>query len=144
MKRILKGILLLSFICCAALSMCSCESSDDGICDNPSCEKAAYPKDGDVELCSDHYLATDNEASQDALVLVLVVIFVCFFALVINYVVAKKMEQVAVLKGYSRGSGVFLICFFLGIIGYIYVATLPDLVLRREIERLSAIQSIEK
>ena len=55
-----------------------------------------------------------------------------FCALVcLNYLVAKKFEQIAFMKGYGRESHPFVMCFWLGIVGYLYVIALPDLNARR-------------
>ena len=47
-------------------------------------------------------------------------------ALIINYFIAKKGEYVAQLKGYDTEVKAFAMCFWLGIVGWIYVAALPD------------------
>lgn len=46
--------------------------------------------------------------------------------LVIGYIIGKKMENVATEKGYGTEAHAFAMCFWLGIIGCIYVAALPD------------------
>lgn len=48
-------------------------------------------------------------------------------ALYVNYIVAKHFEKVASEKGYGLGAHVFRMCFWLGIVGYIYTASLPNL-----------------
>ena len=48
--------------------------------------------------------------------------------LLINYLIAKKFEEIAFIKGYSEQDHTFAMCFWLGIVGYIYVLALPDLV----------------
>lgn len=48
-------------------------------------------------------------------------------ALIINFVIAKKFEEIAFDKGYTEEKHTFALCFWLGIIGYIYVAALPDI-----------------
>ena len=53
-------------------------------------------------------------------------IFVFPLALIINVIVAKKFEKIAIEKGYSYEMHVFAMCFFLGIVGYLYVIALPD------------------
>lgn len=45
--------------------------------------------------------------------------------LCIQRVIAKKFEQVAVQKGYEDGAGSFQLCFWLGLVGYLYVIALP-------------------
>ena len=47
--------------------------------------------------------------------------------LFINYVVAKKFEEIAFKKGYDDSIHSFAMCFWLGIVGYLYVIALPNL-----------------
>lgn len=44
----------------------------------------------------------------------------------IDYLISSKMESIAALKGHGTEVHAFAMCFWLGIIGYIYVAALPD------------------
>lgn len=48
-------------------------------------------------------------------------------ALIINCVFAKKFEEIAFQKGYDESIHSFAMCFWLGIVGYLYVIALPDL-----------------
>jgi hypothetical protein len=57
------------------------------------------------------------------------IIVVLFFA-TMKIVMGIKMGQIAKMKGHKR-SPAFLLCFFLGIIGYVYVLAIPDLNERR-------------
>ena len=43
----------------------------------------------------------------------------------INYLVAKKFEKIAIDKGHPN-SRAFAMCFWLGIVGYLYVIALPN------------------
>ena len=54
-------------------------------------------------------------------------------ALVINYFVASMFEKIALSKGHDSSTHSFAMCFWLGIIGYLYVIALPDLKLRGNI-----------
>ena len=54
------------------------------------------------------------------------IIFVVVF-LFINYIIAKSFEEIAFDKGYDSDAHAFAMCFWLGIIGYIYVAAMPTL-----------------
>lgn len=47
--------------------------------------------------------------------------------LVIQYIVAKKFELIAFEKGYDKSVHSFAMCFWLGIVGYLYVIALPDI-----------------
>ena len=51
------------------------------------------------------------------------VVFVFF----ISYLVARKFEEIAFQKGYDTTIHSFAMCFWLGIVGYLYVIALPDL-----------------
>ena len=46
--------------------------------------------------------------------------------LAINLIVARKFEDVAFKKGYDEDVHSYAMCFWLGIIGYLYVIALPD------------------
>ena len=65
-------------------------------------------------------------------------------ALYINYLVAKKFESIAFEKGYTVEKHTFAMCFWLGIIGYIYVLALPNLVIiEQQRNMLEAMRSIK-
>ena len=53
-------------------------------------------------------------------------VVVAIIYLLINFFVAKQGEYAAGLKGYGKEAAAFGMCFWLGIVGLIYVATLPD------------------
>ena len=57
------------------------------------------------------------------LLLPIILISVCFM---VNYIIASKFEEVAHLKGYDKDIHSFAMCFWLGIIGCLYVIALPD------------------
>lgn len=45
----------------------------------------------------------------------------------INYIIAKKFEGIAQAKGYYKPAvNAFAICFWLGIVGYLYIIALPN------------------
>lgn len=53
-------------------------------------------------------------------------IFIILFFTAVQVVMGIKMGQIAKMKGH-KFSTAFLMCFFLGIFGYIYVLSIPDL-----------------
>ena len=55
--------------------------------------------------------------------LLLIPIAIC---LVINAVIASKFEDIAHMKGYGPEMHCFAMCFWLGILGCLYVIALPD------------------
>lgn len=55
-----------------------------------------------------------------------VITFVILIYLSIGLVVSPMMEKAAAEKGYGKEAHAFAMCFWLGIIGCIYVAALPD------------------
>lgn len=68
---------------------------------------------------------------------------------VISLFIADLMVNSAVMKGYNPDEmHIFAICFFLGIIGYIYVLSLPDKITQQQnkeiIELLKAQQTNNK
>ena len=58
------------------------------------------------------------------ILLVLIPIAVIFS---INCVVSSRFEKIAFQKGYDSSFHCYAMCFWLGIIGYLYVIALPDL-----------------
>ena len=44
----------------------------------------------------------------------------------VNLVIASKFSAVAEMKGHDNTGTVLAMCFFLGIVGYLYVIALPD------------------
>ena len=51
---------------------------------------------------------------------------VCSLLIYLNYKVAKKFEQIAFSKGQTKAVHAFEMCFWLGIVGYLYVIALPN------------------
>ena len=59
--------------------------------------------------------------------MVYIIILSGVVGLIINIIVAKQFESVAEMKGHSAENvHAFAMCFWLGLIGWIYVAALPD------------------
>lgn len=64
-------------------------------------------------------------------VLVIFGLAVFLFLIFVNMKLSRGMVEAANDKGYSDNDlFIFYICFFLGALGYMYVAALPDLKLR--------------
>lgn len=59
----------------------------------------------------------------------LVFLYIAIIAvlLYVDYVVAKKFEEIAKQKGYGEEKHTLAMCFWLGITGYLYVIALPDM-----------------
>lgn len=55
---------------------------------------------------------------------------------IIGLIIGKIMETAAALKGYGSESHAFVICFFLGVIGCIYVAALPDKIQQEQNQKI--------
>ena len=53
-----------------------------------------------------------------------------------NLIMAKAMEKIARQKGYGEEFNCFMICFWLGMIGCLYVIALPDLKQREQLDRI--------
>ncbi len=60
----------------------------------------------------------------------------CYF--VINIALAMSMQKIAEKKGYQQSTS-FWLTLLLGIVGCVYTAALPDLVLRKQNEDLLAL-----
>lgn len=54
------------------------------------------------------------------------IIFGIIVYFLLDAIIANIMEAAAADKGYDKRARVWLMCFFFGVIGYIYVAALPD------------------
>ena len=54
--------------------------------------------------------------------------------IIIHYKVAKMFEKLAFDKGYGKDANAFIMCFWLGIVGYIYVAAMPKLTEKTQIK----------
>lgn len=72
--------------------------------------------------------------------MVLLFLLIILVYLALCYYVATLLKKVADLKGYDSSYHIFAIGFWLGIIGWMYVALLPDLVERRKKEELLEVQ----
>ncbi len=59
--------------------------------------------------------------------MILIYLFILAVALFIQYIVAKKFEAIAFQKGYDETIHSCAMCFWLGIVGYLYVIALPVL-----------------
>lgn len=66
-------------------------------------------------------------------ILILIILFVYFF---INSCIGGQFQDAAFAKGYDTSAHAFGMCFWLGIIGCIYVAALPDLIAREQREKI--------
>ena len=60
---------------------------------------------------------------------------ICAAYIFLYYKIARFFERIAFLKGYDEDIHAFAMCFWLGIIGYIYVAALPDLIMQERLKR---------
>lgn len=56
---------------------------------------------------------------------------------VVMYFGAEYMRKAAEAKGYGSEYNIFVICFLLGFFGYMYVLTLPDLILREQMKTIA-------
>ncbi len=70
---------------------------------------------------------------QEEVVLIYLVII---GLLVVNGFLAKQMANVAAMKGYGEEIHAWAWCFWLGIIGYIYVLSLPDKVTQSQNQQI--------
>ena len=59
---------------------------------------------------------------------ILVGLVIALILILINIYGAYLMAQSASLKGYGKDLHAWAICFWLGIIGYLYIISLPDLI----------------
>ena len=88
---------------------------------------------GNLQSGSSQSTQVDNSLS---IILPILIVTVCLIALLVNYIIAKHMEDVAIAKGYDKKAHAFAMCFWLGPIGYIYVAMLPNKIHKMQVEAL--------
>jgi len=63
--------------------------------------------------------------------MILLDLLILVVALILDGIIAGHMRDSARLKGYDENYHIFAICFWLGLPGGIYVASLPDLLTRK-------------
>lgn len=56
--------------------------------------------------------------------------------LVVQFIYAHFMKMAAIRKGYGADAHVWALCFWLGIVGGIYVIALPDLIQQSQNQRM--------
>lgn len=78
----------------------------------------------------------NSKVGRNLFMIVLLILPVYIF---IDYVLAKKMDEAASMKGHDS---VFVLCFLLGPAAYLYVIALPDLKLREAIKAMAANGSV--
>ena len=65
-----------------------------------------------------------------------VLVLVIIGLLVVNGFLAKQMENVAAMKGYGQEIHAWAWCFWLGVMGYIYILSLPDKVTQSQNQQI--------
>lgn len=71
-------------------------------------------------------------------ILLIVVVY-----LIIGFIIGRMMENAAADKGYGTEAHAFAMCFWLGIIGCIYVAALPDKIQQKQNQKIIELLSIK-
>lgn len=66
--------------------------------------------------------------------IVTLLLIVAYF--IINFIIARMMENAAAMKGHGTEVHAFAACFWLGIIGCIYVAALPDKIMQGQKQQI--------
>ena len=74
------------------------------------------------------------------IIAVSVIIFIVL--VLVNYNMAQNMQSIVEKKGYTDVR-VVAMCFWLGIIGYLYVIALPDLELRKALNAVKTADTTE-
>lgn len=65
-----------------------------------------------------------------------ILIILVIAGIVVNFIGATLMSNAAVMKGHGPEAHVFAACFWLGIIGCIYVAALPDKIIQSQNQKI--------
>ena len=78
---------------------------------------------------SDYYYGSSS-GTEIAAVLTVIGIMLLYLVIIaawifLSYIISKKFEKIAFDKGYDVSIHSFAMCFWLGIIGYLYVIALP-------------------
>lgn len=71
------------------------------------------------------------------------ILLVIVIYLIIGFVIGRMMENVAADKGYGTEAHAFAMCFWLGIIGCIYVAALPDKIQQKQNQKIIELLSVK-
>lgn len=64
--------------------------------------------------------------------------------LIIDFIISRMMANVAADKGYGTEAHAFAMCFWLGVIGCIYVAALPDKIQQMQNKKIIKLLSSEE
>lgn len=64
------------------------------------------------------------------------VILLLVIMLVIQAIGAVLMSKAAIAKGYGENEHIWVICFILGIFGYLYVIALPDKIAQSQNQKI--------
>lgn len=72
------------------------------------------------------------------------IIIVLLIGFVINAIGATLMKNSAILKGYGEDAHIWAICFWLGILGCLYVISLPDKIIQSQNQQLIELERREK
>lgn len=72
------------------------------------------------------------------------IILVIVIYLIIGLIIGRMMENVAADKGYGTEAHAFAMCFWLGVIGCIYVAALPDKIQQEQNQKIIKLLSNEE
>lgn len=65
-----------------------------------------------------------------------VIIFLSCSILLIQFIFANFMQKVAARKGYGNDAHAWAMCFWLGIVGGVYVIALPDLIQQNQNQQI--------
>ena len=65
-----------------------------------------------------------------------VIIFAIVLGILVQVIFASFMRKAAVRKGYGDDAHTWAMCFWLGIIGGIYVIALPDLICQNQNQQI--------
>ena len=64
------------------------------------------------------------------------ILLTLFVYICVNAYLAHLMKKAGIAKGYGEDAHIWAICFWLGIMGYLYVIALPDKILQRQNQKI--------
>lgn len=74
-----------------------------------------------------------------------IIVYMAIIGLIVAWgFLAKQMANVAAMKGYGKEIHAWAWCFWLGIIGYIYVLSLPDKVTQSQNQQIIELLKAQK
>lgn len=63
---------------------------------------------------------------------VFLIVLIVILTIVVNFIYASLMKNAYIQKGYKDDFKIFIFCFLFGILGGLYIISLPDLIVHSQ------------